>query len=411
MANSYTKREKVKWFFTCLVRLCFNCWTIWHGHAHCPDPEIKSNNCPCCNFITIALRSEEIADENGWYTVLQNQGKGIESLLKSDLTALDWRESARSPLFLQLHFFRDWSHERPIWISYENNEAHRHRLACREPAITFDIPDQVSESLLRSWMTECDTHGHAPAVGEGDDGRSQQVPNILLVDVQQRMLVECPLPPEDKTLKYLALSYVWGSKDFFKTTKGNIQSLLLPGGLEAPHVSLPKTFLDAMQLVDLIGGRYVWIDALCIVQDNQIKHNQLQIMDQIYGRAYMTIVCLAGNSAHFGLPGLNPNTRTRRPWTCHFDNGFLYEGLHSLEQSIRGSTHYTRAWTFQGTFLSRRCLFISEGRYFFRCSRSSHAESLDWQARIPSPLAFELGLNTSVKTYWHEGIFFDSVEH
>lgn len=429
MTNSFTERGDAKWSLSRLVKaphnawgmwtsnqkntqLCFSCWAIWHGQSDEPNPEKTSSNCPCCKLIAIVLRSEGIVDKHGWYAVLQFQGKGIKSLLKSHETVLDERESGRTPLFLELYLKEDWVHKSAIWVSYESNDAYSRRRACSTPTITFDIPDQVSQPLLRSWISECDNHGHFPGGSTGDNSRSQEVHKIFLIDVRQQMLVHCSLAPEQKMATYFALSYVWGPTNFFKTTKSNVRSLLLPGGLAAPHVQLPKTFLDAMRLVDLLGGRYIWIDALCIIQDGQMKHNQLQIMDQIYGRAYMTIVCLAGNSAHAGLPGLDANTRIRRPIACRIGEGVLYEGLPSLERAIRGSTHYTRAWTFQETFVSKKCLFISEGQFFYRCySNRFHAESLDRQAEIPSNQELELELGLMPDWWRSENAFFSSVEN
>jgi hypothetical protein len=385
------------------TQLCFRCWTTWHGFSERLYPGKRSSTCPSCIFIANVLRCEGVAEDN-CYAIPCEEREHFASP-----RTISWYARGRAPRFLK--FYSRNRNDTFTWISYENNEVHRRRLADPESAHTFDIPDQANRLLLRSWMDECDTHRHSRAVDMGGNGRRQRVYNILLVDVRQKMLVGSRLLPEEKMPRYLALSYVWGSTHFFKTTKSKLASLLLPGGLAAPHVSLPQTFLDAMQLVDLIGERYIWIDALCIVQDDQRKHNQLQIMDQIYGRAYMTIVCLAGDSAHFGLPGVSANTRIRRPWTCQFDQEALYEGLPSLQEAITGSTHYTRAWTYQETMLSMRCLFISEGQFFFRCSRSHHAESIDWRAEIQPIKAAELGLIASATTYWHEDIFFNSVEH
>ncbi|KAJ4301686.1 hypothetical protein N0V90_003779 [Kalmusia sp. IMI 367209] len=222
------------------------------------------------------------------------------------------------------------------------------------------------------------------------------------------MLVSCPLLPRDDSQRYFALSYVWGTADFFKTTRSNVDSLSQPGGLDQPHISLPNTFRDAMKLVEQVGERYIWIDALCIVQDDKMKHDQLNIMDQIYGRAYLTIVSLAGNNVHYGLPGVHLTERKKRPLRGHFKGGDFITALPSLQQAIQKSPHFSRAWTFQETLLSQRCLFVSEGQLFFRCPRDSFAEGPDWQAKISPGISFQLGLASTRN--WHQDIYHSSVE-
>lgn len=396
------------------TQLCFSCWAIWHGYADRPDPDATSGDCPCCKLISITLRSNGSLNDTDWYAILQYEGRGIKSLLKGETAALDERESGRSPLFLEIYLAGDWVHNSPIWLSFESNAALRRRRICSAPTISFDIPSQVDIPLLRSWTDKCESHRYIPGgrAGNNNNDRSQQVHDIFLIDVRQEMLVRCSLLPDESMVPYFTLSYVWGSTEFFKTTKDNIDSLLLAGGLAESEVELPRTFLDAMKLVRLIGGTYLWIDALCIIQDDHMKHAQLHIMDQIYGRAYMTIVSLVGNSAHAGLPGVDANTRVRRSVTCPIDSGTLYVGLPCLERAIRESKHHTRAWTYQETFVSKRCLFVSEGQFFYRCcSRTFHAEGLDRQAEIPSNQELELGLGLMPDWWRSENAFFSAIEN
>lgn len=78
----------------------------------------------------------------------------------------------------------------------------------------------------------------------------------------------------DKTsLKYAALSYPWGEgqdKDFVhrvKTTKSNLRDRMRDGILVS---TLPKTLQDAIYLTSELSFQYVFIDALCIVQDDDV---------------------------------------------------------------------------------------------------------------------------------------------
>ena len=68
--------------------------------------------------------------------------------------------------------------------------------------------------------------------------------------------------------------------------------------------TLPRTLEDAITFTGLLGKRYLWIDALCIPQnDPTAKQVQLALMDRIYGDSYCTLIALSGDGAHDGLPG------------------------------------------------------------------------------------------------------------
>src|SRR3954471_17621094 len=64
--------------------------------------------------------------------------------------------------------------------------------------------------------------------------------------------------------RYTTLSHCWGRAKFLNLTSKNLQELT-----EGISISiLPKTFRDAILVAKGIGAEYLWIDALCIVQDS-----------------------------------------------------------------------------------------------------------------------------------------------
>jgi Heterokaryon incompatibility protein (HET) len=77
-----------------------------------------------------------------------------------------------------------------------------------------------------------------------------------------------------------------------KTVQVNLAERLKKGSLG--H-NLPATLEDAMLLVKDLGERYLWIDTLCIIQDDaQSKHRNIRQMGLVYSRAFATIVGLHG---------------------------------------------------------------------------------------------------------------------
>jgi hypothetical protein len=101
----------------------------------------------------------------------------------------------------------------------------------------------------------------------------------------------------DEQLDYVALSYVWG-----KST-GSVK----PADISLPFVILDdcsKTIEHAMQAVQELGLRCLWVDMYCFSTDAGIRHNQIGRMDLVYSRARFTMVAAFGNCAEDGLPGM-----------------------------------------------------------------------------------------------------------
>ncbi|KAK1455634.1 heterokaryon incompatibility protein [Colletotrichum melonis] len=132
---------------------------------------------------------------------------------------------------------------------------------------------------------------------------------LWLIDVRAYCLVVVKDDREEENSSvslypYVALSYVWGQASSATATLANIAALQSPGALDGQDI--PATIWEAMELTRLLGERYLWVDRLCIVQDDKdAKPAQLLGMADIYGGATLTIVAAQGRGAdeplHHGL--------------------------------------------------------------------------------------------------------------
>ena len=130
------------------------------------------------------------------------------------------------------------------------------------------------------------------------------------------------LVPAEPDYRYLALSYVWADVKTTKTVQSNLISFLTEGALfrEDMDPPLPRTIRDVMRLTELLGERYLCVDALCTVQDidDDSKASQLNSMASIYNNAVVLISELRAWAGHrararpierlarVGPPGLPP---------------------------------------------------------------------------------------------------------
>jgi hypothetical protein len=69
-----------------------------------------------------------------------------------------------------------------------------------------------------------------------------------------------------------------------------------------PYQDLPLTFQDAVQIAQMLGIEYLWIDSLCIRQDDPAEwEREATRMDQVYMGATLTVAASDGTSASSGF--------------------------------------------------------------------------------------------------------------
>jgi hypothetical protein len=219
-------------------------------------------------------------------------------------------------------------------------------------------PDHLSIKIIEDWLSSCSgLHG-----AKCRPAWTQELPDIKLVDVSTREIVQ---PPKG-SFDYLALSYVWGGV--------NQESYQLGSKL----VKLPQTIEDAIDLVQKLGKRYLWVDSLCIDQsDKKDIERQIKKMQDIYCGAYVTVIALSGRSANAGLPRLKQNKEVFPQLTFRIGGKRLVGLMPTLSQQIWRAPWGQRAWTLQEALVSPRCLYISDHQLYFECNGMQCCESLN----------------------------------
>lgn len=205
-----------------------------------------------------------------------------------------------------------------------------------------------------------------------------------LIDVVQ----ECIVPSEDGEPRFLTLSYTWGKTENFLTKKHNLSDLRKPGALLSGFVAanIPETIRNAIALTKALGETRLWIDSLCIVQDDEATlQYHLENMHRIYASSFLTIVAQNGQDAEFGLRGLRGVSAARvadqdvLPLAA--GERLLMMGGRSRQCESSIYDYDQRMWTFQEwTFAKRRLAFTPFGSVKWECNCAEWDEHLHYYA-------------------------------
>jgi hypothetical protein len=193
----------------------------------------------------------------------------------------------------------------------------------------------INWDVLRSQMSNISSLGtHSPS------DRNMYTQDVRVIDVERRCVSLLP-----NEVEYVALSYVWGSDrtKHDKLTTANLPVLETPDSLASGQ--LPLTIEDSIECCRRLGQKYLWVDRLCIVQDDTSENMavQLEQMSTIYNRASFTLIASAGEDASYGLPGISlPRKHTQRIFM--FKHFSVVQRPPSLESLIKKSKWYERGW-------------------------------------------------------------------
>lgn len=197
--------------------------------------------------------------------------------------------------------------------------------------------------------------------------------------------------------EYVALSHVWGlAKGLPKTTTTTLESYKKT----IPWSSLPKAFQEAVVLVRALGFRWLWIDSLCLIQDEaQEKLEESLTMDEIFGNAFLTIAATSAKES--STQPLFPKKTQPFKIQATDNHGSLFkiyvreqpshysfkapfdEGAHMndwelpfpiSEETYTQAPLLQRSWAYVERLLSRRVLHFTKSEMILECREGYQCE-------------------------------------
>ncbi|OCK83453.1 HET-domain-containing protein, partial [Lepidopterella palustris CBS 459.81] len=188
---------------------------------------------------------------------------------------------------------------------------------------------------------------------------------------------------------YLCLSYCWGKKQFPRLTTANLSDMVR----SVDFKSLPATISDAILITRKMGYQYLWIDALCIIQDSKADWASESVkMGSIYRNSILTIAALGAVDSFTGC-FMNRNPLCFRDISVHHTDFKLTNSIRTpvgqwelqstgedypREYEVVGaaaSPLQTRAWVVQEQLASPRTLYFGLSGIYWQCIECEAHES------------------------------------
>ena len=224
---------------------------------------------------------------------------------------------------------------------------------------------------IAQWMGECLT-SHSKCFDIQTVTATRDILPLRLLDLAPALhpdLIKLeytePLPVHTV---YATLSHCWGGH-----CKTSLTTSSLAKFQTGIHLNtLPRTFQEAVLLTRKLGIRYLWIDALCIVQDShQDWSHQASLMGDFYANSSLTISATGSSDSDGGLyHSRSPLSvwpcRITAKWDCFpVDKLVLNRPGWAEERALEPLS--TRGWAFQEWLLSKRTIHLSKDQVRWEC--------------------------------------------
>ncbi|KAL8766143.1 MAG: hypothetical protein Q9209_006983 [Squamulea sp. 1 TL-2023] len=259
--------------------------------------------------------------------------------------------------------------------------------------IRLRLPDQNALSkpnlnLIHGWLDKC-TSEHSCC-------QNKKLPRLptRVIDVGSSVGRSPRLIETDgRPAHYLTLSHCWGTQTVPDTNLRLLHSNIRSLRREIPTHSISKNFQDAIEVVRKLKFKYLWIDALCIIQDSKSDwENESARMHDVYECSYLTIVATSAETSNDGFLKRPEHSVVTVPYRDDDDPTIV--GRFHITRAIAGqhpwdlvdrTTWNTRGWTYQERLLSRRMLHFTSSILFWECRSTDRSEvntkNRQWQNR------------------------------
>jgi hypothetical protein len=243
--------------------------------------------------------------------------------------------------------------------------------------------------MVRSWLHRCIEH-HEPCRIGLDDLRPARLLDLgAFLDDEDIQLV---LADETGKQDYATLSYSWGNTTTVTVTSENYKDFRSRIGLK----TLPLTIQEGIKFCRQLSIRYLWVDALCIIQENDEDFAQeISQMGSIYAGCLVTLAAADSTDCESGCFRGRDLRLKMEP--CTFSDG-EEEVIFSVVKSGYPCTHdipwwttklERRVWVYQERMMAPRTVHFIKNEIIWECRERTlcyNCAEIKWP-RYPSDYA------------------------
>ncbi|KAI1138470.1 HET-domain-containing protein [Hypoxylon sp. FL0543] len=227
------------------------------------------------------------------------------------------------------------------------------------PLHTFRVPwlnaYRRLPAMVASWQQKClDAHPNC-AKGKTHGELPTRVIDIGEIETSHIRLYES----KGKKAPYTALTHCWGGPIPSSTTEANVTERFRLVNID----DLPQNFRDAIEVTRILGIRYLWVDALCIIQDSKADWLcEAGKMSSVFAGATVVISALDATTSTTGFMKAD-----RIPLAIINDEYAVQKMLPKINDYFLTCPLVRRGWCMQERLLAPRLLHFGKEQMFWEC--------------------------------------------
>jgi hypothetical protein len=277
------------------------------------------------------------------------------------------------------------------------------------PALPASTSSMESICQLQAWLKNCSQHhGCTPCL------EPVSLPTRVLDVGTDGSTPKLVVTLDGQAGSYICLSHCWGSSQPLTTTTMTLSERR--HGIE--WQKLPKTFQDAITVSRQLEIRFLWIDSLCILQDDTDDwQKESAKMATIYQNASLTLAASKSKDALGGL--FSQPVYTDQKLVGYNNLGEEYcvyarrEGVHHITSSICPDnceprwTYFPllkRAWAYQERLLSPRVVHFGSQELIWECPEMTACQCSEpkpyYVSERPGNILFSQASNDMLYAHW-----------